>query len=101
MKSSLGEEITKEHHDTEGEEESSKKKCEDKNNGQEKKDNYVTLPEIKVKIELKKEDEKELTVDEKIAEEKKNLAESYRKHKIERQPSEEFWVPVSICVFVN
>ncbi len=38
-------------------------------------------------------EKKELTQEEKAAEERRLLAESYRKHKIESHPTEEFWVP--------
>lgn len=52
--------------------------------------------EIQVKIEVKKEAEvkKEPTPEEKVAEERRLLAESYRKHKGESHPPEEYWVPV-------
>ena len=56
----------------------------------------VVKQEIQVKIEVKKESEekKELTQEELVAEERRRLAESYRKHKIGSHPPEEYWVPV-------
>lgn len=51
--------------------------------------------EIQVKIEVNTEvgEKKELTQEEKVADERRRLAESYRKHKIESNPPEEYWVP--------
>jgi hypothetical protein len=56
--------------------------------------------EIQVKIEVNTEvgEKKELTQVEKVADERRRLAESYRKHKIESNPPEEYWVPVRKCL---
>ena len=55
--------------------------------------------EVQVKIAVKPAGDarKELSQEEKAAEERRLLAESYRKHKIDSHPPEEFWVPVRKC----
>ncbi|CAB3996874.1 carbonyl reductase [NADPH] 3 [Paramuricea clavata] len=69
-----------------------KKPESEKKNGPEE---NTVKQEIQVKIEVKTDvgEKKELTQEEKVADERRRLAESYRKHKIESNPPEEYWVP--------
>ena len=52
--------------------------------------------QLKIKVEVAKEDEKEKTVTEEelLVEESRLLAESYKAHRKLSNPPEEFWVPV-------
>lgn len=51
-------------------------------------------PKIKVEVAKGGEKEKLLTEEELLAEESRLLAESYKAHKNQSNPVEEFWVPV-------
>ena len=52
---------------------------------------------MKIEVKTAVDTKEDLTPEEKVAEERRLLAESYRKHKIDSHPPEEFWVPVRKC----
>ncbi|XP_028404677.1 carbonyl reductase [NADPH] 3-like [Dendronephthya gigantea] len=86
--------VEHEEHDGEAQDRGGAENVEKKPEGSEEKQNNEKK-EVGIKIEVKVgvEEKKVLSPEEKIAEERRLLAESYRKHKIESHPSEEFWVP--------
>lgn len=89
----VGDDLESEH-DSERHDDNDEKQAENeqKKNGSEE---NVAKKDVQVKIEVKLqvEENKALSPEEMAAEERKKLAESYRKHKIDSHPTEEFWVP--------